>query len=97
MTSPPSSATQSPTVGKSAWASAACRNAPGHAGRPVARAVAHDRGLAMDGDDPRRPEALGRERREGLRPAGVPAERLERVRVDRSSQPTRLSLPVRLA
>ena len=73
---------------------------PRHAGRPVAGAVADDRGLAMDGDDPGRADALGRERREGGLPVGVPAEGLER-RVERSrrpsAQPTRFNLPVRLA
>ena len=56
----------------------------------------------MDGDDPRRAEAGGRERREGLRPGGVPAERRRASaavrRLERSiAQPTRFSLPVRLA
>ena len=48
-----------------------------HAGRPVAGHVAHDRRLAVDRDDAPRAAALGRERREGRRPAGVPAEGLE--------------------
>ena len=68
---------------------------------PIGRRRAPSRtigGLAMDGDDPGRADALGRERREGGLPAGVPAEGVERGR--RSSdhgQPTRFSLPVRLA
>ena len=70
---------------------------PRHRGRPVARAVADDRGLAVDGDDPAGPESLGRERREGLRPAGVPAEGTQARPRRSSSQPTRFSLPVRLA
>ena len=59
-------------------ASAAKRNRPDTAGRSPA-AVAHDRGLPVDGDDPGRTAAPGRERREGLRPAGVPAEALGAV------------------
>ena len=70
-----------------------------HAGRSiaVARAVAHDGGLTMDGDDPGRADALGRERHEGGLPVRVPAEGLERGPVEHHRQPTRFSLPVRLA
>ena len=54
---------------------------------PLARAVANDRRIAMDRDDPCRAETLGRERREGLRPAGIPAEGRERRRVRRHLSP----------
>ena len=51
----------------------------GDDGRPVAGAIADDRGLAMDGDDAGRAKAGGRMRLEGLGPGGVPAERDESV------------------
>ncbi len=37
----------------------------------------------MDRDDPRRTEPVGRERREGLRPGGIPAKGLQRARDER--------------
>ena len=50
-------ATQSPTAGKSDVRERREAEPAGDRGRPVARAVADDRGLAMDGDDPRRATA----------------------------------------
>ena len=93
------SATQSPTAGKSERASAVNRNEPETlADRSPSPAPSRTiGGLTMDGDDPGRADALGRERREGGLPVQVPAEGLERGPVEHHRQPTRFSLPVRLA
>ena len=75
------------------------RGVPERAGdrhRPVARRVADDRRLAMDGDDAGRPKPVRAERGMGLGPGRIPAQLLECERRS-SRQPTRFSLPVRLA
>ena len=74
----------------------------GHDGRPLTTGlVADDRGLLVDGQDPGRAASTTREGQERCVPGGVPAEggrrRCAIVGGLDMAQPTRFSLPVRLA
>ena len=66
-------------------------------GTVAAQVATNDRGLLVDGDDPGGTPASSRERLEGAVPPGVPAEVFRSGRSTVIAQPTRLSLPVRLA
>ena len=96
MTPPPSSATQSPTVGKSTWARAANRNAPD---TPAAVSPRPSRTIEVSRCTATTRAGRSPSAANGAKASAQPASQPSGSSASRSviAQPTRFSLPVRLA